>query len=791
MTVQDSTLAPRMLGQRVKRSEDPRFLLGQATYVDDIVRPRMLFASFARSNEAHARIAGVDLAAALDLPGVVDALTGEQIATATRPIRSDSTMPTWQGTAFPALAHGKVRFVGEAIACVVADDRYVAEDAAELVIADLETLTAVATMDQANAPDAPLIHEDWDNNHFIERHFSTDGFDEVFGAAPHRASHRYVMARHTGMPIENRGCVAEWDAAHGELTLWTATQIPHLVRTGLADALELPESRVRVIAPDVGGGFGIKGHLFPEEVTCAIMSIRTNRPVKWIEDRREHIIACIHAREHTHEIDVAYDDDGVVQALKAHIEVDCGAYSVYPWTSTMDTGMALGILPGPYRIRHYQVDAESVATNKAPLGPYRGVARPAACFSIERTMDAIAEHLELDPAEVRRRNLVRADEFPYTSVTGLQYDSGSFIEALDLVLEKADYAAWRQEQADAREKGRYLGIGVVTYTEQTAHTTTEFAKRGIPMVFGYETSRMRIDPSGEVTVHVSIHSHGQGLETTLAQIASDTLGVPFESIRVSFGDTSEVAYGSGTFASRSAVLCGGSTQLAAADLRAKVGRIAAHMLEAAPEDIEVRDGQAYVQGSPSRGISLAELARTTHHNPQFIPDDEVPILEETRTYDAAPGTGTFANSAMLAMVEVEPDTGFVRIERFLVVEDCGTIINPLIVDGQVHGGVAQGIGSALLEEITYDDRGQPLVTTLVDYLLPGSTDVPNIQVHHIETPSPSTIHGIKGMGEGGAIGPGAVLAAAVEDAIRPLTSGRVTSLPVTPEKVRALIEQGR
>ncbi len=791
MTDQIETLAPRFFGQRVKRREDPRFLLGRAKYVDDIVRPGMLFASFVRSSEAHARVRGVDIADALALPGVVDVLTGEMIADTSHPIRSDSTMPTWQGTGFPALAIDKVRFVGEAVACVVAEDRYAVEDATEAVIPDLEPLTPVANMDQATAADAPLIHEDWEDNHFIKRHVETDGFDEALDAAPHRTSHRFVMARHTGMPLENRGCIAEWDSAKGELTLWTATQIPHLVRTGLADALQIPENRIRVIAPDVGGGFGIKGHLFPEELSCSIMAIRTGRPVKWIEDRREHIIACIHAREHTHEVEVGYDDDGTILALKAHLQVDCGAYSVYPWTSTMDTGMALGILPGPYRIRNYYVDAESVATNKAPLGPYRGVARPAACFTIERTMDAVAEQLGLDPAEIRRRNLVRSDEFPYTSVTGLQYDSGSFIEALDLAMEKAGYQQWRERQQAAREEGRYLGIGVTTYTEQTAHTTQEFKKRGIPMVFGYETSMLRMDPSGQVTVNTSIHSHGQGLETTLAQIAADQLGVSLEDVRISFGDTSEVAYGSGTFASRSAVLAGGATDLAAGEIRAKLARIAAHLLEAAPEDIEFSGGRAYVAGSPDQGYSLAEIARMTHHNPQHIPEDEAPILESTRTYDASPGNGTFTNAALLLLVEVDAETGFVHLLDLVCVEDCGRIINPLIVDGQIQGGIAQGIGSALLEELVYDEDGQPLVTTLVDYLMPGTTDMPeNFEIHHLETPSPFTVQGIKGMGEGGAIGPGALVASAVDDAIRPLTSGRVTSLPITPEKVRTLIEQG-
>ncbi len=785
------TLAPRFFGQRVKRREDPRFLMGRANYIDDIVRPRMLHASFVRSTEAHGRIVSVDLSPALELYGVVGGLTGADLVDLVDPIRCDSTMSTWQGTAFHALATDRVRFVGEPVAVVAASDRYVAEDAAELVEVDYEPLPAVASIDAATARGTAVLHDGWDDNFFIKRHFETDGFEAAMAAAPRRLTHRYTMARHAGIPMENRGCIAEWDPARHELTLWTATQIPHLVRTGLADCLRLPEHRVRVIAPDVGGGFGVKGHLFPEEIACARLSMQSGRPVKWIEDRREHLLASVHAREHVHDIEVGFDDGGVVLALRASMHVDVGAYSVYPWTATMDTGMALGILPGPYRIRNYYVDSFAVATNKCPLGPYRGVARPAACFSMERTMDAIAEDVGIDAVEVRRRNLVRPDEFPYQSVTGLLYDSGSYQESLDRLVAESGYERLRAEQAAARAEGRHVGIGVVTYTEQTAHTYEEFKKRGLPMTFGFETTTVRMDPSGQVTVFTSAHSHGQGLETTLAQIAADELGVELDNVVVRFGDTAEVAYGSGTFASRAAVLSGGSTYRGAREVAAKLRRIVAHAMEADPDDIVLEHGTAHVRGVPTKVVTLAEAARWTYQNAQLLPPGEQPRLEGTFAYDASPGTGTFANAAMLAVVEVDAETGFVDLTRLVVVEDCGRIINPLVVDGQVHGGVAQGVGSALLEEIVYDDNGQPLTTTLMDYLLPGATDVPPIEVHHIETPSPFTIHGIKGMGEGGAIGPGALIASAVEDAIRPLTDAHVDALPLSPPRVLAWLGQGR
>jgi aerobic carbon-monoxide dehydrogenase large subunit len=782
--------APRFLGQRVQRREDSRFLRGTARFVDDIVLPRMLWASFVRSTEAHATIAGVDTDAALAVAGVRQVVTGADLAGRIRPIRCDSTMPTWQGSAQPALATGKVRFVGEAVACVLADRRAVAADAADVVTVEYERLPAVIDAATATAPGAPLLHDGWADNYFIRRHFETDGFEEALAGAAHRLTRTYTMGRHSGIPLEPRGCIAEWDDAAGVLVLRTATQIPHLLRTGLADCLGVPEHRIRVIAPDVGGGFGIKGNLNPEELACARLAIDTGRPVKWIETRREHLLGAAHAREHTHEVEVGFDDDGVVVALRARLTVDAGAYSLYPWTATMDTGMALGILPGPYRIHNYAVDSYAVATNKTPLGPYRGVARPAACFTIERLMDSVAETLGLDRAEVRRRNLVRPGDFPYTSITGLVYDSGSMLESLDLALAHAGEPTFRKDQADARADGRHLGFGMAVYTEQTAHTFTEFAKRGIPQTFGYETATVRMDPSGQLTVFLSVHSHGQGLETTMAQMAADALGVDLDSVRVSFGDTAEVAYGSGTFASRAAVLSGGAVHLAATDVADKLRRIAAATLEAADDDIVLADGRAFVRGTPTRGFDIAEIARWTYHNAQRLPPGEAPALEATRTYDAAPGTGTFANAAIAAIVEVDPETGFVRLLRLVAVEDCGTVINPTIVEGQVHGGIAQGVGSALLEEFVYDDAGQLQTTTLLDYLVPTATDVPSIEVHHLETPSPFTVGGIKGMGEGGAIAPGAAIAAAVEDAIRPLTPAHVDRLPLTPERVLGWIRIG-
>ncbi len=780
-----------LMGARIKRTEDPRFLLGQAHYVDDIVLPGMLEVAFVRSPMAHADIGSVDTTAAEAAPGVHRVITGAQLAERAAPIRCDSTYPSWQGTAFPGLAAERVLFAGEGVAAVLADDRYLAEDAAALVDVDYRPLEAVATVEDAIREGAPRLHDGWEDNFFVKRHFVGGDPDAAFAAADGVMELDLLTHRQTGIPMENRGCIAQYDRAEGTLTLWTSTQIPHLVRTGLADCLGMAENLVRVISPDVGGGFGVKGNLFPEEIVVSVLAMETGRPVKWIEDRREHLLASIHAREHHHTAQVAYDREGHLLGLRILMYVDCGAYSVYPWTATMDTGMALGILPGPYRLRNYECTGYSVTTNKCPLGPYRGVSRPAACFTIERVMDAIAHAVGIDRFEVRRRNLVRPEEFPYTSVTGLVYDSGSFLESLDRLIEVADYEGLRRLQAEALRQGRHIGIGIGCYTEQTAHTTNEFIKRGVPIIFGYEATQLRMDPSGKVTAHVSTHNHGQGHETTIAQVVADQLAIPLGDVKVRFGDTATTPYGMGTFASRSAVLAGGAAIRAAGEIREMLVRFGAHLLEVPMADAELAEGHVRVKAAPDRAISVRDLARFAYHRPEKLPAGMPPMLEASASYDADPGNGTFANSAQLAVVELDPETGAVKVLRYVVVEDCGTMINPLIVDGQVHGGIVQGIGGALLEELVYDEDAQLLTTTFLDYLLPSATDVPDIEVAHMETPSAFTPGGMKGMGESGAIAPGPVIASAVEDAIAPIGHAFVNELPITPERVCRWVDAAR
>ena len=780
--------ATKYIGQRLTRREDRRFLTGRTRYVDDIRLPRTVHAAFVRSTHAHADLRSVGIERATRHPGVIGVLTSEEAVRVTRPIRCDSTFPEWKGTEFPVLAWPRVRFVGEAIAVVAATDRYVAEDAAELVEVDYAQRPPVVDLEAAAEPGSPLVHEAWGDNLFIDRGNKVGDVDGAFAQADFVLDKTYRTHRHTGFPMEGRACVADYDAANGVLTFYSATQIPHLVRTGLADSLGLPEHNVRVIAPDVGGGFGIKAHLFPEEVAIALMSMRLQRPVKWIEDTREHLAACIHAREHVHRVKVAVTRDGTILGVKADVLVDAGAYSVWPWTASMDVGMAANMILGPYRIRAYQFRARGVATNKCPLGPYRGVGRPSAAFTIDRAVEDIARELGLDPVEIRLKNYVPDDGFPYTTPTGLIYDSASLQASLRRAADVVRYADVRKDQAAARAGGRYIGIGFGTYIEQTAHATNEFIKRGVPIVFGYDSVSVSLDPSGKVSVDSSLHSHGQGHETTFAQIVAERLGVPISDVRVRFGDTQSAPYGMGTFASRSAVLGGGAAWKAADVVRGNLLRIAANVLEASADDLDVDDGVIQVKGSPQHRMTVAEVARLAYHRPEKIPAGLMPAdLTSIQSYDAPPGYGTWTNSAHAVVVEVDPDTGFVKILRYVVVEDCGTMINPLIVDGQVQGGTAQGIGGALYEHLVYDENGQFLSPTLVEYLLPSALDIPAIEVHHMQTPSPYTIGGIKGMGEGGAIAPLPALANAVTDALAPL-GVVVDSLPISPDRLRRLIE---
>jgi carbon-monoxide dehydrogenase large subunit len=548
-----------------------------------------------------------------------------------------------------------------------------------------------------------------------------------------------------------------------------------MVRSYVAAQLGWPENHLRVVAPDVGGGFGVKGSVYGEEVLICWLALQTRRPVKWVEDRREHLLASIHARDHLHELEAYVRSDGRVLGVRARILVDAGAYSAYPWTAGSDSGMAANVLLGPYDIPNYRAEDIAVATNKCPMSTYRGVGRPSAAFSMERLMDEIARELAIDPIDLRLRNVVR--RFPYTTATGLVYDSGSYADSLEGMREILDYRELRAKQAEARRQGERLGIGVILFCEQTAHGTKEFVGRGMPIVSGYESATVEMDPQGRVTIYTGLQSHGQGMETTFAQIAADYLGVPLEDVTVLHGDTANSPYAMGTWGSRGSVLGGGAVALASGKLRDKLLAIAAHELEIAPRDLELGEGRVQVKGVASRSLPVATLARWALQEPIHLPDGMLPGLQETQVVDGV-ATGVFSNACHAAVVRVDPQLGRVELLRYVVIEDCGRMINPRIVEGQVQGGVAQGIGSALLEELIYDPEGQLVTSTLADYLLPQATDVPAIEVHHLETPSPLTPLGNKGMGEAGAIGPMAAIGNAVADAL----DRCVSEVPLTLER---------
>jgi aerobic carbon-monoxide dehydrogenase large subunit len=783
---------PNMIGARVKRVEDPRLITGHGAYVTDRDAVGLLHAHFVRSPAAHALIRSIDVEAARALPGVVAVYTGEDLQEGALAIRADAGYPTWQTSARPILAVGRVRFVGEAVVMIIAEDRYVAEDAGSLVFLDLEPLTPITTVDQALADDAEPMHEGWSGNRYVTRVKESGDVEAAFAEADHTLKLRLTTQRYAAVPMEGRAVLAEYEPYEEMLTVWDSTQVPHLARTAISMHLEHPEHHVRVIAPDVGGGFGQKCMVFPEEIAVPYAARALGRPVKWVEDRVENLTASSHARDARDDLEIAFNADGEFIALKADITIDSGAYSVWPYTASMELGTAVNQMPGPYRFRIYRGQGAAVATNKVPHGPFRGVSRVAATFALERVVDEVARFLQMDPIELRKKNLIRSDEFPWESPGGYVFDSGSYVESMDKLAELSDLPALRRRQAELRADGRCMGIGVSCFNEQTAHSFAEYAERGTPVVVGYDKAHVRMDADGKVTVFVDTHAQGQGHETSYAQLVAAQLSVPFEDVRIRFGDTETAPAGMGTFASRSMAMGGGSIQLATRDLKLKLGRLAAHMLEAAPEDMLVQDGAFFPAGSPSRSVTIREIARMVHLQSNKLPPGEDPLLEASYSYRGDPGTGTFPNCAQLVVVEVDVETGKVTVLDYFVVEDCGPVINPTLVEGQMHGGIAQGIGGALFEQSLYDhESGQPLSTTFLDYLMPGTTDVPDIHVAHLYTPSPWTPGGHKGAAEAGTTGSPAAIANAVSDALAMFGDVLVDELPLTPERVYALIEEAR
>jgi carbon-monoxide dehydrogenase large subunit len=783
----EMNLRPKIIGARIKRTEDPRLLTGLGSYVDDRQVPGLLHVAFRRSDHAHARIRAIDCTAARAAPGVAAAFTAADFAGVVKPLLATSRMAGYYATPIHPLACDKVRYVGEPVAGIVAENRYLAEDAAERIAIDFEPLPHAADPVEAARPGAPLLHEEAKTNVLVAREFKRGDVDAALAAATVRVKGRFRMRRKTPVAIEPRACLAEYDAGRDALTLYSTTQVPGIIRDALAEALDMPGHRLRVIAPDVGGGFGGKGSLYPEEIFVCAAARCLGRSVKWTSDRLEDLSATSQAFDEVVDAELGLDGDGRAVALRAEAVGDVGAYSIYPWTAGLEPVQVVSFLPGPYRIQHYRGRVQAVATAKAATGPYRGVGRPIATFVMERLMDMAAARIGIDPKEIRLRNFVGAEEFPYKMASGIVWDRSGFGECLTAACTRIDYAALRRRQADVRAAGRWFGIGIASYAELTGIGSRISVAPGMPINTGTETATIRIDSTGAVTAAFGVASHGQGLETTLAQIIAEHLGARIEDIRIVHGDSAAVAGGSGTYASRSTVLAGGAATLAAGAVREKLLNAAAHLLEAAPGDLIAGDGRVTVAGT-DRAVTFRQVARAVYAEMGRLPPEARGELAATNTYD--PVFGTTTSATHIAAVEIDPQTLEIRVERFVVAEDCGRLVNPLIVDGQVHGGVAQGIGAALYEEVVYDDQGQLHTGSLVDYLVPSACEIPAMQVVHLESASPTTLGGFRGMGEGGTIGAPAAVANAVADALAPLGI-EIDELPVTPERLFRLIEAAK
>lgn len=763
----------KMVGASVRRMEDPRLLRGEAAFVDDIRFPGLLHMAVLRSPHAHARLLSVDVSAARQLPGVLDAFSAADLGADPPGIPFFYNPESFRPAPQYPLATDTVRYVGEGVAVVVAESRHVAEDALELIEVDYEPLEAVVDAYAAIQPGAPVLHENAPDNVAATMVYESGDVEAAFAGADRVISKRLDMQRYTGIPMETRGVVGHRDAVTAEMTIWASTQWPHTMRTVLAGMLAVPARSIRVITPDIGGGFGIKADFYPEDFLVPFAAGRVGRPVKWIEDRNEHFLTIAHSREQIHEVEIALRGDGTILGLRARHITDCGAYQ-RP-LGLVNASLAGTSLAGIYRVPALRVEAVCASTNKAPASAYRGAGAPEATFARERLLDIVARELGMDRAELRRKNLLTPEEMPYdTGLVSLEaaviLDSGSFPAAFEQALDRADYAGFAARQQAAREEGRLIGMGICVYHQLTGTGP-------------FEGGSVRVDPTGEVTINSGAAPQGQGTATMLAQIAADELQVPHDTIKVVFGDTGRLAHGMGTYASRNAVMAGTAVVMASTKVREKALALAAHLVEADPSDMVLEDGYAHVKGVPTTRVSWAEIAAAATPGGNR-PEGMDPDLESVQYFEnmAAP----YSYGIHIAEVEVDPDTGVTTVGRYVVVNDAGTIVNPRNAEGQIAGGVAQGLGGALMEELVYAPDGQPQSTSFLDYLIPGSLDVPDVEIGHLETKSPLNPLGVKGMGEGGAIGGHSAVANAVADAIEHLGC-TVTRTPLKPATVWELM----
>jgi aerobic carbon-monoxide dehydrogenase large subunit len=794
----------KYVGQSVKRTEDPRLIKGLAHYVDDIGLPGTLHVAFVRSMYAHARINGIDTTEAANSPGVVAVYTGTDIATKVGPVPCAAALPDLKVPDYRVLATGKALFVGHPIAAVVATDRYLARDAADLVSVDYEELPAVVDVEQA-AQGGALVHEAYGDNIAYKLTSGEGDIEAAMKSADRIVSQKMIHQRLAPIAMEPRGVLARYFPGEEELTVWSSTQIPHLLRTQLALMIGIPENKLRVITPEVGGGFGSKLNVYAEEALLGWISIQLGKPVKWIESRRENVQATIHGRAQVGTVEVGCKNDGTITGLRYNVTADLGAYHqlLTPAIPTL-TGL---MLSGAYKIPAIQMNVTGVFTNKMSTDAYRGAGRPEATYVVERVMDILASELKMDPVEVRRKNFPKADEFPFHTATGLDYDSGDYEGALSKALDLSGYQKLRAEQAKARDEGKLFGIGLSSYVEICALGPSQAMPAG-----GWESATVRIEPTGKVTVMTGASPHGQGQETSFAQIAADELGVDMNDVTVIHGDTAIVQYGIGTFGSRATAVGGTAVFVAIQKLKEKAAKIASHIMQCDASQITCEAGKysRHTASAAAAGVSepivpvgeapagalpepqtegrtsltIQEIALAAHIAKELPPDTEPGL---SATYFFEPKNFTFPFGTHICVVEIDKDTGDIKIVRYVAVDDCGKVINPLLVDGQIHGGIVQSIGQALYEEVVYDDQGQLITGELMDYAIPRASQLPWFETDRTETPSPVNPLGVKGVGEAGTIGATPAIVNAVVDALSPYGVKHL-DMPMRPEKVWRLIQ---
>jgi len=774
--------AAQGVGASVLRKEDRRLMAGQGQFVGDLRLAGMWDVAFARSPIAHGVLGAIEKPAGReaavftmdDLPGV-------------KPIRAVASLKGFKASDQWPLARGKVRQVGELIAACLAPTRAQAEDLAQAVFADIEELPAVVDMRAARQAPPALVHEEWGDNLFLESFVDDD--IAALANAPIKLTRHIRTARQCMSPLEGRGVVCQWDSRLDQLTMWSSAQMVHVNRQGLAECLGLDQGQIRVIAPDVGGGFGYKGILLPEEIVLAYLTMKLKRPLRWIEDRREQLIANANCREHDYDITVYAERDGRLLGIDCEATVDSGAYSSYPFSACLEAAQVTSILPGPYKMERFRCKTWAVATNKPPSLPYRGVARTGVCFALELMIDAIGRAAGIEPLEVRLRNVVQPAEMPYDNITKKHFDSGDYPRVLEMARQAIGLEAVRARQKAGEADGRRIGVGFAVFCEQAAHGTSVYFGWGVPIVPGHEQCRARLTADGVLELAIGAHSHGQGMETTMAQVANQVLGIAVSKVRLSHGDTDKSPFSTGTWGSRSMVMSGGAVAAACKEMARRVCQIAAKLLGCDVASIRLSGGQVF-EGDAAR-MSLADIAHVWHRAPQLLPADIDPAgLEVIAGYKAGRDTGTFSYACHAVVVAVDTELGAVEILDYAIAEDGGVLVNPMVVDGQIIGGTAQGIGTALYEEMPFDENGQPLASTLADYMLPGAPEVPSIRIGHIETPSPYTEFGQKGIGEGGAIAPPAAIANAINDALCDL-GVEITESPMSPKRLLAALAAAR